>query len=80
MSDSSSSWMQSAVIPSHKGIFTAKAKKAGMSVPKYAAKKASAGGTLGKEARLAQTFAKLRGGKTEKESPAEDKAEGYKEE
>lgn len=56
-------WMQSAVIPSHKGIFTAKAKKAGMSTQAYAAKKSSAPGTLGKEARLAQTFAKLRGGK-----------------
>lgn len=54
-------WMQSAVIPSHKGLFTAKAKKAGMSVPKYAAEKSSASGTLGKEARLAQTFEKLRG-------------------
>ena len=55
--------MKSAVIPSHKGLFSAKAKKAGMSTKQYAAKKASAGGTLGKEARLAQTFEKLRGGK-----------------
>lgn len=59
----SSNWMKSAVIPSHKGLFSAKAKKAGMSTKQYAAKKASAGGTLGKEARLAQTFEKLRGGK-----------------
>ena len=59
--------MQKAVIPSHKGKFTAKAKRAGMSVPKYAAKEASAKGTLGKEARLAQTFAKLRGGKMDAE-------------
>lgn len=57
------SWMQKAVIPSHKGLFTAKAKRAGMSVSEYAAKKADAPGTLGKEARLAQTFEKLRGGK-----------------
>lgn len=54
-------WMQSAVIPSHKGLFTKKAKAAGMSVPQYAAKKSGASGTLGKEARLAQVFEKLRG-------------------
>jgi hypothetical protein len=54
-------WMQKAVIPSHKGLFGAKAKKAGMSTREYAAKKASASGTLGREARLAQTFEKLRG-------------------
>ena len=56
-------WMKSAVIPSHKGLFSAKAKRAGMSTQAYAAKKSSAPGTLGKEARLAETFAKLRGGK-----------------
>jgi hypothetical protein len=61
MAENSSHWMQSAVIPSHKGIFTAKAKRAGMSVPKYAAKEKGASGTLGKEARLAQTFEKLGG-------------------
>ena len=55
--------MQSAVIPSHKGKFGAKAKKAGFTTKQYAAKEASAPGTLGKEARLAQTFEKLRGGK-----------------
>ncbi len=61
MTDSSSTWMQSAVIPSHKGLFGAKAKKAGMSTAKYAQEKKGASGTLGKEARLAQTFEKLRG-------------------
>jgi len=56
MSDSSSHWMQSAVIPSHKGLFGAKARAAGMSTHGYAEKKQSAGGTLGKEARLALVF------------------------
>ena len=63
MEKSMSNWMQSAVIPSHKGLFGKKAKAAGMSTHAYAVKKSSAGGTLGKEARLAQTFEKLRGGK-----------------
>ena len=54
-------WMKSAVIPSHKGLFGRKAKKAGFTTKEYAAKKASAPGTLGKEARLAQTFEKLAG-------------------
>jgi hypothetical protein len=52
----SSHWMQSAVPASHKGKFGAKASAAGMSTPAYAAEEASAPGTLGKEARLAQTF------------------------
>lgn len=63
MANSSSHWMQSSVIPSHKGLFSAKAKRAGMTTQEYARKKANAPGTLGKEARLAETFAKLRGGK-----------------
>ena len=54
-------WMQKAVIPSHKGLFGRKAKAAGFTTKEYAAKKASASGTLGKEARLAQTFEKLAG-------------------
>jgi len=63
MQKSSSHWMQKAVLPSRKGVFSAKAKKAGFTTKQYAAKEASAPGTLGKEARLAQTFEKLRGGK-----------------
>lgn len=55
--------MQSAVIPSHKGLFSAKAKRAGYTTQEYARKKAHAPGTLGKEARLAETFEKLRGGR-----------------
>jgi len=42
------------------GTFTAKAKKAGKSVAAYAEEKAGAPGVLGKEARLAKTFAKIR--------------------
>lgn len=53
-------FMKSAVKPSRKGVFAAKAKKAGMSTAAYAKAKAHAPGTLGKEARLAQTFAKFR--------------------
>ena len=54
--------------PSHKGLFTKKAKAAGMSVQAYANKKAHAGGVLGKEANFArmakrhfQPLAKSRG-------------------
>lgn len=49
-------WMQGAVKPSHKGLFTKKAERAGMSVSAYAKKEAGAKGTLGKEARLAEVF------------------------
>jgi hypothetical protein len=47
-------WIQGAV--KHPGAFTAKANAAGMSVPAFAAEKASAPGVLGHQARLAQTF------------------------
>lgn len=49
-------WIQAAVPKSHEGKFTAKAKAAGKSVAEYAAEKADAPGTLGRQARLAQTF------------------------
>jgi len=55
-------WMAGAVKPENKGKFGAKAKAAGMSTPAYAAKEKNAPGKLGKEARLAQTFAKFRPG------------------
>lgn len=42
------------------GAFKAKAKRAGMSTKAYAKKEAGAPGRLGKEARLAETFAKMR--------------------
>jgi hypothetical protein len=46
-------WMQAGVPKSHRGLFTAKAKKAGMGVQAYARKKAHAKGKLGKQARFA---------------------------
>ena len=49
-------WMQTAVKPSHKGLFTEKANAAGKSVSEYAHEKEHAKGTLGKEARLALVF------------------------
>lgn len=51
-------WIAKAV-GGNEGKFSAKAKKAGMSTQRYAAKKANAPGTLGKEARLAQTLTRL---------------------
>ena len=56
-------WMKDAVKPSRKGVFKAKAERAGMSTAAYAAKEKNAPGALGKEARLAQTFAKARRGR-----------------
>ncbi len=44
----------------HKGLFSRKAKEAGMSTQSYARKEAGAKGKLGKEARLAETLGKLR--------------------
>jgi len=40
--------------PSHRGLFTEKAHKAGKSVQEYAGEKAHAGGVLGKEANFAR--------------------------
>lgn len=56
----SKNFMKAAVPPARKGVFAAKAKKAGKTTAAFANDKASAPGTLGKEARLAQTFAKER--------------------
>ena len=58
MANKRKKWMQRAVKPENKGKFTAKAEAAGKSVPEFAAEKKDAPGTLGKEARLAQTFEK----------------------
>jgi hypothetical protein len=55
-----SKWISKAVKPSHKGIFKEKAERAGMSTAAYAEKEKGASGTLGKEARLAQTFSGMR--------------------
>lgn len=49
-------FMQKAVKPSHKGLFTAKAKAQGESVHEYAEQEKHAGGTLGREANLALVF------------------------
>jgi hypothetical protein len=59
-------WMQSAVKPSHRGAFRAKADKAGMSTSAYAAKvknDPNASTRTKRQAALAQTFSKFRGGK-----------------
>lgn len=53
-------WMAGAVKPARRGVFRAKARRAGMSTSAFAAKEQHAGGTLGKEAALARTFAKFR--------------------
>ena len=55
-----SKWIKGAVKPSHKGLFKAKAKAAGMSTAAYAEKEKDAPGALGKEARLAKEFAGMR--------------------
>lgn len=48
-------WIQKAV-SKHPGKFRAKAEAAGMSTAAYAKKEEGAGGTLGKEANLAETL------------------------
>lgn len=48
-------WIQAATANSH-GQFKAKARKAGMSTKAYAQAKEGAGGTTGKQARLALTL------------------------
>lgn len=71
MANDSSHWMQGAV--KHPGAFTRKAKAHHMSVPSYAAAvmsgKSKASTQTKRQASLAQTFAKLRGGRVD----AEDK-------
>ena len=54
-------WIEKANLK--EGAFTKKAKKAGKGVQEYAAEKADAPGKTGKQARLAQTFAKMGKGK-----------------
>ncbi len=49
-------FIQHAIKPSHKGLFKAKAEAAGMSTAAYAREHEHDSGTLGKEARLAQTL------------------------
>lgn len=59
-------WIQKAV--KHPGAFTKKAKAAGQSVAAFAKAKANAPGTLGKQARLAQTLSKMHEGEIPHES------------
>ena len=47
----------------HPGAFRRAAQKAGMSTQSYAEKEKGASGTLGKRARLALTFSRMRGEK-----------------
>ncbi len=61
-------WIKGAV--KHPGAFKAKAEAAGKSTAEFAAEKADAPGALGKQARLAQTFAKMR-------SPSEKRKSRY---
>jgi hypothetical protein len=57
MAEEGEKWIQKAV--KHPGAFSAKAKAAGKSVAAFAKEKAHAPGTLGKQARLAQTLRKM---------------------
>jgi hypothetical protein len=50
-------WIKGAV--KHPGAFTRQAKAAGKTVAEYAAEHAGDPGTIGRRARLAQTFAKM---------------------
>jgi hypothetical protein len=51
-------WMQGAVPPSHRGIFTAKAKKAGMSVAEFASKTLAAGSKADTKTKRQAVFAR----------------------
>jgi len=55
-------WMQAAVPKARRGIFTAKAKKAGKTVQAYARAKQHAPGKLGKQARFALNAKKVASG------------------
>lgn len=57
-----SNWIEKAT-SKNRGLFGRKAKAAGMSTSRFASKKVSAPGKLGKEARLAKTLGGLRGGR-----------------
>lgn len=53
-------WVQKVVAEMDKGAFSEKAKRAGKTTTQYAQEKASAPGKIGRQARLARTFAKMR--------------------
>ena len=56
-------WIAKAVPPSHKGLFTKKAKAAGKSVSEFASEKKDAPGKTGKQARFAMVMKGLRSAK-----------------
>jgi hypothetical protein len=56
-------WIQKAVPKARKGVFKAKAEAAGKTTREYAAEHAGDKGTLGKEARLAETLMGMHHGK-----------------
>lgn len=56
MAEKKKKWVQKAIPESHKGVFKAKAEKAGETTREYASEHAGDSGKLGKEARLAQTL------------------------
>lgn len=62
-------WVKKAVPKENRGKFREKAERAGKSTAEYAAEKSDAPGTLGKEARLAQT---LMGMSKKRKSPLHD--------
>ena len=57
MEEGGEKWIKGAI--KHPGSFSAKAKRAGETTAQYAKEKAHAPGTLGKQARLAQTLSKM---------------------
>ena len=71
-------WIQAAHL--EKGSFTAKAKAAGKGVQQYAREKAGAPGKLGKQARLAQTFANKGKARSAEEPAAHERAESPRKE
>lgn len=58
-------WIKKAVPKDRKGVFADKAARAGVSTRRYAQEKSDAPGTLGREARLAETFAHMRNKRAE---------------
>ncbi len=60
-------WIKDAISPKHKVQFAAKAKAAGKTTREYASEKSGASGTLGKQARLAQTLMGMHHGKSRAE-------------
>jgi hypothetical protein len=63
MADKPKKWIQKAVPESRKGVFKKKAEAAGKTTREFAAEHAGDKGTLGKEARLAQTLMRENPGK-----------------